>query len=232
MRKIITFTLLCALCISLASCSIGPFTISYKGNDREEKAEESDFSFAIIQGESDGNMQHVIISDGSGISVGTQPTDSSPSTEVTTPAYDPASLIGTWNTVSRSDKYLCPSYVEFHADGTFTKGESEYTHTSYNPDLFYGQPEGWHAVPMGFPYEYGTYTVNGNIITLTILGDSIEESYDSTVTQTLTIEQIGEESAIFSNDFGTNTYLKNFKANNSDNFIEELCAALGVDMSV
>lgn len=143
-------------------------------------------------------------------------------------------LVGMWTSASRSDDYITTSWYDFHADGTFETGGVEYMHTSTAPELFPGYEDGWHTVPMGFPYTYGTYKVEDDKIILTIKGDSIDfgegvEPYESI----LYIRAFGGDRAKFGFFINTidgeeeivNEYLKDFEYDK----IEELCDELGVD---
>jgi len=238
MRRLFLVPVALSICMSMSGC---PKMNNLRQNNSNEVAYDQKVEFQYeVQG---GTMQNGYISNGNGIVISTAPNPDavSPSTPVTpavptTPAEPdtPVSnnqLVGTWETIRRSDTYLYRDYIEFYADGTFSQGESEYTHTKYQPELFYDQPEGWRAVPMGFPYWYGTYTVEGNVITLTTLGDSIEESTTPS-TDTLIIHSISDSDAIFGDQSGGNRYIKNFKPTDSEKYIEELCALMGVDLSV
>ena len=84
---------------------------------------------------------------------------------------------------------------------------------------------------MGFPGWYGTYTVEGNTITMVTLGDDVE-SITTPETNTLTIESMNGQTVQLTKNGATNQYLKNFTPTNQDKFVEELAAALGVDLSV
>ena len=84
---------------------------------------------------------------------------------------------------------------------------------------------------MGFPGWYGTYTVSGNTVTMVTLGDDVG-SITTPETNTLTIESMNGQTAQLTKNGATNQYLKNFTPTNQDKFVEELAAALGVDLSV
>lgn len=237
MRKLVLIPLAAAICMSLSGCP--KITISI---DRGENEQENDRAELITdqQFEIEGQGGTVIsgyVTDGSGNAVVIRPVDpndatESPTgqtqapTEATTPSSN-SQLVGEWSSVTREGKYLIPHTITFNADGTFYEYSSEYTHTSYDPQLFAGFGDGWEPLPMGFPGWYGTYTVSGSTVTMITLGDDIG-SIDSPITNTLTIDSLGGSTAVFNGQ----QYLKNFTPSNSDQYIEELCAALGVDLSV
>lgn len=237
MRKLILIPLAAAICMSMSGCPKIHISID-RGNEPESnRAEIITDSRLEFQGEG-GEMINGYVSDGNGnMVVVVRPTDPSkepqtttgqtqPPSESTTPSSN-AQLVGTWSSVSRQGNYLIPHTIEFKADGIFYEYTSEYTHTSYDPQLFQGYAPGWEPLPMGFPGWYGTYTVSGNTVTMVTLGDDVG-SITSPETNTLTIGSVGGQSAVFNGQ----TYLKNFSPSNSDLYIEELCAALGVDLSV
>lgn len=233
MRKLILVPLAAAICMSMSAC---PKTDMFEQSERNEIAldQKVDFEYQV----QDGNMVNGYVSGGNALTNtpetkpqpsqdATPPTgQTQPPAEATTPSSN-AQLVGTWSSVSRQGNYLIPHTIDFKADGTFYEYSSEYTHTSYNPQLFAGFEPGWKPLPMGFPGWYGTYTVSGNTVTQITTGDDIG-SVGEPSTNTLTIDSLSDDTAVFNGQ----TYLKNFTPSNSDQHIEELCAALGVDLSV
>ena len=227
MRKLILVPLAMSICMSMSGCP--KLSIDFERNNARETEAAFDQRIEFNYEVQDGTMVNGFISDGNGVVINTQPTGQTP-TESGTPATS-SELVGTWNTVHRSGNYLYRYYIEFYADGTFTQGNTDYTHTSYEPQLFPDQFEGWHAIPMGFPFSYGTYTVEGNTITMVTLGDDVD-SITAPETNTLTIESMNGQTAQLTKNGATNQYLKNFTPTNQDKFVEELAAALGVDLSI
>ena len=226
MRKLILVPLAAAICMSMSGCPKINISIDRGGDAAQSNQGQLNMDQSFEYDVQDGAMVNGFISGGNGISRDTQPTGESQKPTESTPAST-GELVGTWNTVSRSGKYLYPHTIEFNADGTFYEYSSEYTHTSYDPQLFAGFGDSWEPLPMGFPGWYGTYTVSGNTVTMVTLGDDIG-SVDSPVTNTLTVDSINGDVAVFNGQ----QYLKNFTPSNTDTFVEELAAALGVDLSV
>ena len=183
----------------------------------------------MVNGYISGGDGTVIINPGElpGNTVATLAPEAQKPQESTTPQASTNQLVGTWSSVSRQGNYLIPHTIDFKADGTFYEYSSEYTHTSYDPQLFAGCEPGWEPLPMGFPGWFGTYTVSGNTVTQITTGDDVG-SVGEPSTNTLTIDSLSDDTAVFNGQ----TYLKNFTPSNSDQYIEELCAALGVDLSV
>lgn len=139
-------------------------------------------------------------------------------------------LVGSWVTAVRSGSYINTEYYEFKADGTFVLGGVEYMHTSHAPELFAGYEEGWHAAPMGFPYSYGTYEINGDEIILSYLGSDVEEPYEEPIVHAIKIFSFSGDRAVFGGEQDYNAdeqyvFLKNFSYDN----VAELCDALGTD---
>ena len=141
-------------------------------------------------------------------------------------------IVGDWVIAERHGDYINTTYYSFLPDGTFNAGGCEYMHTSVNPELFYEGAEGWEAVPMGFPYEYGTYTVYDNYVEIVCLGIEFEE-YNEPYVIRMSISEYDGQSAVFIANLENGScseakrFLKDFKYER----VEELCEALNIDVT-
>lgn len=137
-------------------------------------------------------------------------------------------IVGTWETAYRSGDYIDTSVYIFSEDGVFNFGGAEFMYAPNAPELFGYEADGWEVVPMGFPYEYGTYEIHGDIIELECIGSDVEGDYpDSFAFEIKVTELIASDEAVFSvRGEDGRTYLKNKRYNE----IEELCELLGVDI--
>ena len=138
-------------------------------------------------------------------------------------------IVGSWVTAYRSGDTIYSTYYEFSADGTYFAGGCEYMHVSTNPELFGYEAEGWETVPMGFPYEHGTYTVGDGYIEIVCLGDDFE-TYDQPIVSRLEVSEYDGSTAVFviaHTDFVSEP--KRFVKDFDYEKIEELCEVLGVD---
>lgn len=152
--------------------------------------------------------------------------EESSSEESSQDAFEPAAyIVGSWSSARREGDTIITSYYEFKADGTCEEGGVEYMPTAMYKELFPGATEDWEVAPMGFPYSFGTYTVNGNTVTVTVTGDSVD-SISESFTYTLTVDPLESDRATFTGSLGAHTFVKV-----SDVDLKELCSLVGVDMT-
>lgn len=137
-------------------------------------------------------------------------------------------IVGTWETAYRSGDYIDTSVYIFSEDGVFNMGGAEFMYAPNAPGLFGDDADGWEVVPMGFPYDYGTYEIHGDVIELKCIGSDVEGDYPEPFTFEIKVtELIASDEAVFSvRGEDGRTYLKNKRYNE----IEELCELLGVDI--
>ena len=152
--------------------------------------------------------------------------EESSSEESSQDAFEPAAyIVGSWSSARREGDTIITSFYEFKADGTCEEGGVEYMPTAMYKELFPGATEDWEVAPMGFPYSFGTYTVNGNTVTVTVTGDSVD-SISESFTYTLTVDPLESDRATFTGSLGAHTFVK---VSNVD--LKELCSLVGVDMT-
>ncbi len=132
-------------------------------------------------------------------------------------------IVGHWESAVRTDNIIFSTTYTFNSDGTFEMGSCEYMHTSYAPELFYGMPEGWQTVPMGYPYTAGTYTVEGDQIIMT--GTVMEAGDELAFNLVLTVSDSNSEFLTVVNE--SDREQKYYKCN-TDTSIEAVCDALGI----
>lgn len=225
MRKLVLIPVALSICMSMGGCP--KLNDSYDDYD-DDRGEEivydyrQEFEYEV----QDGVIQGGIISDGSGITINPATKPQAPTGEATTPAYAPDSIVGDWVSAHRSDRIIYVTIYTFNADGTYAEQNIEYTHVSYQPEMFYEGATGWQGIPMGFPYYTGTYTLEGNTVTMSCTSDTYEE-FNPPIVSTLKVVSFDAESGVFSNEMGEAKYIRNFPTN--DPFVENLCAELGID---
>lgn len=138
-------------------------------------------------------------------------------------------IVGTWVTAYRGESTIYTTYYEFFADDTYFASGCEYMHASQAPELFGENAEGWQTVPMGFPYEHGTYSVGDGYIEIVCEGNDYE-SYAEPFVARLEISEYDGSTAVFVtylNEFVSEP--KRFVKDFDYEKIEELCEVLGVD---
>lgn len=138
-------------------------------------------------------------------------------------------IVGSWVTAYRGESTIYTTYYEFSADGTYYAGGCEYMHASQAPELFGEDAEGWQVVPMGYPYEHGTYSVGDGYIEIVCLGDDFD-TYAEPFVARLEISDYNGSTAVFvttHTDFVSEP--RRFAKNFDYERVEELCEVLGVD---
>lgn len=145
----------------------------------------------------------------------------------------PERLKGLWTNVHRDGDYLKRSSYDFYDGNSVTVYGSEYLHSANVPELFVGQSYGWHPAPMGFPCSYGTYTIDGNRVTLT-LRDEFSEPTDPSYEMVLEIREITDEYIELAVDNGYDPVFENRRYvtdsyTYGDDYIVEICNRLGVN---
>lgn len=157
-------------------------------------------------------------------------TDSPDEDPAPAPESDLSEFIdGDWDAAVRADNRIYTTHYTFNADGTYTAGGCEYMHVSENPELFGYEADGWETVPMGYPYEYGTYTVHDGYIEIVCEGDSIESYLEPFVGKLEIIEIKGDSIVIITHVNGyvsePKTFIKDFYYED----VEEICEVFGID---
>lgn len=138
-------------------------------------------------------------------------------------------IVGSWVTAYRGESTIYTTYYEFNSDGTYFAGGCEYMHASQEPELFGGDAEGWQTVPMGYPYEHGTYSVGDGYIEIVCLGSDFE-TYDQPIVSRLEVSEYDGMTAAFVTCFDEHiSEPKRFVKDFDYEKIEELCEVLGVD---
>ena len=166
-----------AVLLSLSACGLSSRLLAY-----------------FTYGEADVSVEHEIQTgpdEKSGAE--SMPALENPSQE---PAVEATDIIGEWITAYREGDTIYTCFYTFKEDGTYYTGGGEYLHTSHYPELFAEYDEGWQPAPMGFPYEYGTYTYSEGILVLCCLESDMEE-YDQPIISRLKISEYDGERAVF-----------------------------------
>lgn len=141
-------------------------------------------------------------------------------------------IVGEWSTAERHGDTIYTTYYYFQADGTFNAAGCEYMHVSAAPDLFGEGAEGWQVVPMGYPYEYGNYTVYDDYVEIVCYGMEFEE-YDEPYVVQMRLSEYDGQSAVFiahledGSCSEARVFLKDFKFKD----VEELCEVLNIDVT-
>ena len=234
MKRLICVLVVFLLLLSLSACHITVQLPEWFGGKQAEEntvvdMPESDF---IIQGDSSDKdtVIHVITPD---IEVEV-PSDIEEDVPADTPAtvgiIQPEFLGGEWISASRSGDTIYTDWYYFDKDGTISTSGGEYVHTSQYPDLFAGYEEGWQPMPMGSTLTFGTYELDGNILTISYTGEEYFGNFDSPIVHVFEILSLTEDKLVIVNVDGSldpQIYIRN-------NYlpIEEICDAVGVDTSI
>ena len=203
MKKVILLGATLTLCISLlCSCSyLSKYDIFFDSEVQEN---------AFFQG-----------TENIGSSVIEQLPDTEEAEEEKEPELTKDNLVGTWSSARREPTTLYFHSLTFYEDGTVANYGYELNHAKYSPFM---NETGWYTAPMGFPGEYGTYTLEGSKLTITYTHADYG-AYDEPYVDTLTVS-LEDGKLITNNYYGTYIPFEE----GTDKFA--LCDALGIDYSV